>query len=155
MSSSMTWYLNQTMGLVATHNGTISEFRIQDQAVLTASTLSTCLNLTVSTTMECSLSCIPKLRPRNLEKAGTETERMFAIIKIQWREKLKEIIIHWLSASNFSMKTIQSISHILIPTLFQTYSVTSIDWRQIPGRNWDLGEKSCVKHWQVTMLTCL
>jgi hypothetical protein len=48
------------MGLVETHNGTISEFRIQDQAVLTASTLSTCLNLTVSTTMECSHLCIPK-----------------------------------------------------------------------------------------------
>ena len=155
MSSSMIWYWSQTMGLVVIHNGTISEFRIQDQAVHTASTLSTCLNQTVSITMECSHLCIPKLKLRSLEKAGIETERMFAIIKIQWKERLKEIIILWLSASSFSMKMIQFILHTLTRTLFQTCRDILIGWRQIPGKNWGLGGKSCAKHWQATMLTCL
>ena len=154
MSSSMIWFWNLTMGLEVIHNGTILEFRIQDQAVLTASTLSTCLNQTVSTIMECNHSCILKLRLRNLEKAGIETERMFAIIKIQWRERLKEIIIHSLSALSFSMKMTLFILHTLILTLFQTYRDTSIVWKQIPGKNWGLGGKSCAKHWLETMLTC-
>lgn len=71
------------MELAVIHNGTISEFKIQGQAVHTASTLSIYLNQTVSIIMECSHLCIQRLKPKNLVKAGIETEKTFVITKIR------------------------------------------------------------------------
>ena len=126
MSLNMIWSLNQTTTHADLLSGTISEYLTRLPAELTGSTLSTFWSQILFITTVWDHLCTVILKLANLAKDGHAQGKMFAIIRTQWRRRLKVTILLWLLA--FSLHTIMTLYTLLTAILIHILIFKGTFW---------------------------